>query len=101
MTKLFLALALPLALAACAEDRLTPAPGEHPDWPQPGAPRPAHAPLPFTTNYAPHAGSTIASPPMDGNGNIPFAVRGHTAPAAADWREPQPPLPADPHPGTQ
>ena len=92
-------LALPLALAACGDSRLAPAPGEHPGWPQPSPPRPATAPLPFTDNYAPHSGSTVASPPADSNGNIPFAVRGQTQ-NLQTWTEPQV-RPVDSHPGTQ
>ncbi|HLO75105.1 MAG TPA: hypothetical protein VK196_01455 [Magnetospirillum sp.] len=98
MKKTLLLLALPLALAACADQRLAPAPGEHPDWPQPSPPRPSHAPLPFTDNYAPHSGPILASPPPNADGNVPYVVRGQTAPV---WREPQPTPQADSHPGTQ
>ncbi|MCR6630909.1 MAG: hypothetical protein NVV74_13155 [Magnetospirillum sp.] len=95
-TFLPLLLALPLALAACADERLTPAPGEHPGWPQPSPPRPSYAPLPFTDNYAPHSGSTIASPPANPDGSIPYAVRGQaTTPAV-----PQP-APAESQPTAQ
>lgn len=102
MTKLLLALAVPLALtlAACSGDeRLAPAPGQHPGWPQPSPPRSSSAPLPFTTNYAPHSGTTIASPPMDANGNIPFAVRGQTQ-GQPQWREPKADQ-TESHPGMQ
>ena len=102
MTKsLLIALALPLALAACADQRLAPAPGEHPGWPQPSPPRPSHAPLPFTDNYAPHSGGVVGSPPANPDGSIPYAVRGQTQ-ALPVWREPQPANPpAESHPGTQ
>ena len=82
---LVLALLLPLALAACADERLTPAPGEAPDWPSPSPPRPAHAPLPFTTNYAP-SGASQTQPPVPPGENVPYAVRGGqpAAPAAGN-----------------
>ncbi|MBC7952109.1 MAG: hypothetical protein H7Z12_09880 [Rhodospirillaceae bacterium] len=96
--KKILLLALPLALAACGDSRLTPAPGEQPGWPQSSPPRPSTAPLPFTTNYAPHSGTTIASPPVNADGNIPYAVRGAPPVAAPDAVAPDK---ADPHPGTQ
>ncbi|NFV80410.1 hypothetical protein [Magnetospirillum aberrantis] len=99
MNKTLLLLALPLALAACADERLAPAPGEHPGWPQPSPPQPTYAPLPFTDTYAPHSGSTVASPPADANGNIPYAVRGQTQ-TLPQWQEPQPQS-AEPHPGTE
>lgn len=99
MKSLYLLLAVPLALAACADERLTPAPGEHPGWPQPSPPRPSTAPLPFTDNYAPHSGSTVASPPADANGNVPYAVRGQTQ-GLQQWVEPKT-QPVDSHPGTQ
>lgn len=82
--KVLIALILPLALAACADERLAPAPGEHPDWPQPSAPRPSYAPLPFTTNYAPYNGKVLVSPPAKADGTVPYAVRGaEAAPAPA------------------
>lgn len=99
MNKTLLLLALPLALAACGDERLAPAPGEHPGWPQPTPPRPAYAPLPWTDNYAPHSGSTVASPPADAEGNVPYAVRGQTK-ALPQWREPKVDT-AEPHPGTE
>jgi hypothetical protein len=99
MKKSLLLLALPLALAACSDQRLAPAPGEHPDWPQPSPPRPSYAPLPFTDNYAPHSGSTVASPPVNADGNVPFAVRGQTQTLPV-WTEPKV-QPVDSHPGTQ
>lgn len=97
--KFLLALAVPLALAACGDSRLTPAPGEHPGWPQPSPPRPSTAPLPFTDNYAPHSGTIIASPPVNADGNIPYAVRGQTQ-ALPVVVEPKV-QPMDSHPGTQ
>lgn len=99
MRKMLFILALPLALAACADERLTPAPGEHPGWPQPSPPRPSTAPLPFTDNYAPHSGSTVASPPVNADGNVPYAVRGQTQ-GLQQWVEPKT-QPVDSHPGMQ
>lgn len=98
MTKTLLLLALPLALVACAEPRLTPAPGEHPGWPQPSPP--GRVPTPFSDSYAPHSGTTIASPPADANGNIPYAVRGQTNTPVLQTPTPSAPA-AEPHPGTQ
>lgn len=98
MKKTLLLLALPLALAACSDSRLTPAPGEHPGWPQPSPPRPSSAPLPFTDNYAPHSGTTIASPPANADGNIPYAVRGQPGTVLV---QPQTTQPTDSHPGVQ
>ncbi|HTH17511.1 MAG TPA: hypothetical protein VL974_12720 [Magnetospirillum sp.] len=101
MKRLMILAALPLALAACSGDeRLTPAPGEHPGWPQPSPPRPSTAPLPFTDNYAPHSGTTVASPPADANGNVPFAVRGQIDTPVLQTPTPSAP-PAESHPGTQ
>lgn len=75
---LFLALIAPLALVACAEERLTPAPGEAPGWPSQSPPRPSYAPLPFTTNYAP-ATATQTQAPVPPGENVPYAVRGQQA----------------------
>jgi len=75
---LFLALLAPLALAACADERLTPAPGEAPGWPSQSPPRPSYAPLPFTTNYTP-ATATQTQPPVAPGENVPYAVRGQQA----------------------
>lgn len=87
-----------LALAACGDSRLTPAPGEHPDWPQPSPPRSSSAPLPFTTNYAPMSGQVQQSPPVNAEGNIPYAVRGTPPVAAPDAVAPPT---AEAHPGMQ
>jgi len=84
-----------LSLAACADERLTPAPGEHPGWPQPSPPRASDSlPIPFMTQYASPSGTIQMSPPARPDGNVPFAVRGETpvivqpkpavAPLAAD-----------------
>lgn len=92
-----------LALAACGDSRLTPAPGEHPDWPQPSPPRSSSAPLPFTTNYAPMSGQVQQSPPVNAEGNIPYAVRGAppvAAPGAIAPAAEQMP-PSDQHPGAE
>lgn len=98
MNKLLLLAALPLALAACSDQRLAPAPGEHPGWPQPSPP--GRIANPFTDSYAPHTGTTIASPPADANGNIPFAVRGQTQTQVLQTPQPSSP-PAQSHPGTE
>lgn len=102
MNKTLLLLALPLALAACSgEPRLTPAPGEHPDWPQPSPPRSSTSlPVPFMDQYAPHSGTIVASPPVDANGNVPYAVRGQITTPVLQTPTPSSP-PADSHPGTQ
>lgn len=96
MRPLALALLLPLALAACAEERLTPAPGEAPGWPSQSPPRPSYAPLPFTTNYAPSSATQTQAPVPPGE-NVPYAVRGGQgpAPAAGDgitWNQPGQPV---------
>lgn len=99
MKKLLL-LALPLALAACGDTRLTPAPGEHPGWPQPSPPRSSSAPLPFTTNYAPLNGQYLETQKPTADGNVPYAVRGVTPLAE---KQPEPVMnPAEvQHPGMQ
>lgn len=81
--RMLIALALPLALAACGDSRLAPAPGEHPGWPQPSPPRPSYAPLPFTTNYAPYNGKVLVSPPANADGSVPYTVRGGETAAAS------------------
>lgn len=70
---------LALALAGCSDARLTPAPGQAPDWPEISPPRPAYAPLPFTTNYAPVSGQVEQLPPVAPGQNVPYAVRGQSA----------------------
>ena len=100
MKKLLLLALLPLTLAACGDSRLTPAPGEHPSWPQPGPPRPSHAPLPFTTKYAPLNGQYLETQKPNAEGNVPYAVRGVT-PLAEKQPEPATKPEQVQHPGAQ
>lgn len=75
-----------VALAACGNDRLTPAPGQAPDWPSQAPPRPSYAPLPFKDTYLP-ATAVQVMPPVAPGQNVPYAVPPGagpvTAPAAA------------------
>lgn len=82
MTRILALCALPLLLAACGNDRVTPAPGEAPGWPGQSPPRPSYAPLPFKDTYLP-ATPVQVMPPVPPGQNVPYAVPpGATAPAA-------------------
>lgn len=86
-----LLLMLPLVLAACAEERLTPAPGQAPGWPTQDPPRPSYAPLPFKDTYLP-VNPVQTLPAVPPGQNVPYAVP-HGAlpvPAAAPMPAPAP-----------
>lgn len=89
MTRILALVALPLALAACADDRLTPAPGEAPGWPNVSPPRPSHAPLPFKDTYLP-ATAVQTLPAVPPGQNVPYAVPPGAAPAPTAAAAPAP-----------
>lgn len=80
MHRILALVAATVALAACADDRLTPAPGQAPGWPGQSPPRPSHAPLPFQDTYLPATAIQVMPPVAPGH-NVPYAVPPEAGPA--------------------
>lgn len=101
MKRLLALILVPLALAACSDSRLTPAPGEAPGWPGIGGPpRPSYAPLPFTDTYLP-ASPVQTMDAVPAGQTVPYAVPPGTArmvPVAAAPAPVPAPAPARPAP---
>lgn len=100
MNKIVAAILCAVSLTACADQRLTPAPGEAPGWPAQSVPRPSYAPLPWTDNYAP-ATPVQTMPAVPPGQNVPYAVPAGAAPIApaptqVNWKPAPPPAAATP-----